>query len=147
MSLCTSLFCGSGALSPCPESADACPPRQHVRLSHEAEQSHRFPVSSASCFDSPRFSDDHSGGGRCWTRFRQSPAAVRAQVAGKASLKTDLEAVGFTVNVAVKPSELLHLHRQRLTARCRSALVTAVCAFHIIGDDTVDSEIFRGGVW
>ena len=104
MSLCTSLFCGSGALSPCPESADACPPRQHVRLSHEAEQSHRFPVSSASCFDSPRFSDDHSGGGRCWTRFRQSPAAVRAQVAGKASLKTDLEAAGFTVNLAPSPT-------------------------------------------
>ena len=71
---------------------------------------------------------------------------MRAQAAGKASLKADLEAAGFTVNVALGPKELLHLHRRRLTARCRSALVGAVGASHIIGDDALDLEISRGGV-
>ncbi len=79
-------------------------------------------------------------------RFRSSPSSLRAQAAGKATLRQDLEAAGYTVNVEMGPNDLLHLYRRRLTPRSRTALVEAVGASHIIGDDELDADVARGGV-
>ena len=43
-------------------------------------------------------------------RFRATPTTVRAQVAGKAALKAELEAAGYTVNLALGPNALLHFY-------------------------------------
>jgi hypothetical protein len=78
------------------------------------------------------------------SRFRRTPAISRAQVAGKASLKAELEAAGYTVSLPLEPNALLHLHRRRLTAIRRSSLVASVGASHIVGDDELDSSVSRG---
>ena len=64
-----------------------------------------------------------------------SNTSSRAAVAGRAALKSELEAVGYTVGVPMGDSDLLHLHRRRLNAVCRTSLVAAVKASHIVGDD------------
>ena len=65
---------------------------------------------------------------------------------GRADLKSELEAVGYTVGVPIGDSELLHLHCRRLNAVCRTSLVAAVKASHIVGDDPLCPSAHRGGV-
>ena len=67
-------------------------------------------------------------------------------MAGRAALKSELEAVGYTVGVPMGDSDLLHLHRRRLNAVCRTSLVAAVKASHIVGDDPLCPSAHRGGV-
>ena len=75
-----------------------------------------------------------------------SPGATRAAVAARAALKSELEDAGYTVKLPLGDSDLLHLHRRRLTAEDRGVLVKAVGASHIVGDDDLCPSTHRGGV-
>ena len=69
----------------------------------------------------------------------------RAQVAGRAALKGELEAAGFSVVTPLREGELLHLHRRRLLPDERLAVLAAVNATHIVGDDPLCPGEGRGG--
>ena len=55
--------------------------------------------------------------------------------------------MGFSLSslLPLRPQELLHLYRRRLTAEERARVLTAAGASHIVGDDVLCPSIGRGG--
>ena len=64
-----------------------------------------------------------------------SAAQQRAKLASRAALPSELAAIGFSLSslLPLRPQELLHLHRRRLTAEERARVLTATGASHIVG--------------
>ena len=77
-----------------------------------------------------------------------SAAQQRAKVASRAALPTELAAVGFSLSpsLPLRPQELLHLHRRRLTSEERRHVLHATGASHIVGDDALCPATGRAGV-
>ena len=72
----------------------------------------------------------------------------RAKVASRAALPAELAAVGFSLSpsLPLRPQELLHLHRRRLTSEERRHVLHATGASHIVGDDALCPATGRAGV-
>ena len=69
----------------------------------------------------------------------------RARVASRAALATELVAAGFKLSLSLKPDELLHVFRRRLTEAGRKTVLAAVSASHIVGDDVLSPLHARYG--
>ena len=85
------------------------------------------------------------GGARRSTTNKLSSIELRTRLAGRPASPSELAAAGFTVKVALQPSELLHLHRRRLAPQERSTVVAAVGASHVVGDDCLSPSNWRHG--